>query len=558
VLAQAPNQLPGNGPNPIVSELGCVLCHTGLGTSRDLRERTPDLSGAGLRYQAAYLFEYLQRPTKVRQHLGRARMPDFRLNPQEALAIVAFLETQQEITGRWPELPAAVRAVLNVAPTNVSKREFEREMSGGLVCLTCHRVDGRGGALGVELSEVGYRLRREWVEQYLAAPAMFGVPATTMPAQFYQVTPDNRSFRELVPGADRKIQVLADYLLSLNTAKRTALEEKLREARAAFPDADAARGRELFTAFNCAACHRHSTIQPRTTNAAPDLARETHRVNAEWLVKFLKAPAPIRSFGFRPGDGSRMPDFHLSDSETAEITSFLTVRAGLAEERIPEFKPVKLSAFAAAKAHRLLEEKPSCLGCHRLGERGGCVGPDLTAVHSRLRPAHIYGIIANPRAETPHSVMPKVPLTDETARLISSYLLQYEIAARPAAYLSPLDYPLIPFGTNGAAVNDRLGARERYLHYCAPCHGNDGRGDGFNARFLPVQPTRHADATHMSVRPDDTLFDGIHSGGYILGKSPFMPPWGSTFSGSEIQGLVAYLRTLCECKGPSWSLDNVR
>ena len=60
----------------------------------------------------------------------------------------------------------------------------------------------------------------------------------------------------------------------------------------------------------------------------------------------------------------------------------------------------------------------------------------------------------------------------------------------------------------------------------------------------------------MSFRPDDTLYDGIASGGAILNKSHFMPAWGETLSATEIKSLVAYMRSLCRCEGPGWSRDN--
>jgi len=62
----------------------------------------------------------------------------------------------------------------------------------------------------------------------------------------------------------------------------------------------------------------------------------------------------------------------------------------------------------------------------------------------------------------------------------------------------------------------------------------------------------------MSVRSDDALFDAIAGGGAVMGKSVRMPPFGATFSPSEIRSLVAYIRTLCMCKGPAWSLDGRR
>src|SRR4026207_1366585 len=105
----------------LLGELGCVQCHFDPKISSSLRERTPDLSSAGLRYNSAYLFDYLQNPVKVRRHLGRARMPDFRFSEKEALALTAFLEQQRQASGLWPDLPAKIQTHLDDPPRTISQ-----------------------------------------------------------------------------------------------------------------------------------------------------------------------------------------------------------------------------------------------------------------------------------------------------------------------------------------------------------------------------------------------------------------------------------------------------
>ena len=92
-----------------------------------------------------------------------------------------------------------------------------------------------------------------------------------------------------------------------------------------------------------------------------------------------------------------------------------------------------------------------------------------------------------------------------------------------------------------------------YARYCAHCHGQAGDGDGFNAGFLAVRPTVHADSATMSARPDDTLFDGIHAGGAVLDRDHRMPDYGATLSPAQIRAVVRYIRELCGCEGPPWS-----
>ncbi|MDI6744099.1 MAG: cytochrome c [Thermodesulfovibrionales bacterium] len=89
-----------------------------------------------------------------------------------------------------------------------------------------------------------------------------------------------------------------------------------------------------------------------------------------------------------------------------------------------------------------------------------------------------------------------------------------------------------------------------YKHYCTPCHGEKGDGKGFNADTLDPKPANHTDAVEMSKRTDEKLFDTIYGGGREVAKSTYMPPWGYTFTETQIDSLVLYLRRLCNCKGP--------
>src|SRR4051812_26707709 len=181
----------------LISELGCGSCHVSLQIQSTLRERTPDLSSAGMRYNPAYLFDFLRHPVRVKHHLGRARMPNFQFNDQEALALVKFLQTQQDVAGVWPPLPPEIQTP--AAAENVSKKDFENEISTGSSCLNCHRFEGNGGAVGIELSNIGYRLQRDWLRRYLVAPALFAVTPEVMPPHFYRITPGEPRFEQSVP-----------------------------------------------------------------------------------------------------------------------------------------------------------------------------------------------------------------------------------------------------------------------------------------------------------------------------------------------------------------------
>ncbi len=215
-----------------------------------------------------------------------------------------------------------------------------------------------------------------------------------------------------------------------------------------------------------------------------------------------------------------------------------------------QFVPSHLSRFDRQKAEWLLRERLPCRGCHRLDGEGGAIGPDLTRVADRRTAGFISRMVTDPQTTLPGSHMPKIPMPDEWQTLVASYLAERKSATpAPADPTAPADTTRLTAFTDGAAL---------YQHVCAACHGQEGKGDGFNAANLPVRPTAHADSGYMSTRPDDTLFDGIFAGGYILNKSNRMPAWGATLTRAQIWGLVRYMRRLCRCAGPAWSHDGER
>jgi mono/diheme cytochrome c family protein len=203
-----------------------------------------------------------------------------------------------------------------------------------------------------------------------------------------------------------------------------------------------------------------------------------------------------------------------------------------------------LSPFATAKATTLLREKYGCLGCHRLGEDGGRLAPALHDVRTRRDAAYIAAIIRNPQLARPGAAMPRTRMAESDRHLITRFL-GGEITSRDGT-----DAPTpAPEDTNGASL---------YRTWCAGCHGITGRGDGPNAKALPVPPARHADAATMSQRPDDTLYDTIDGGGAIMNRSARMPAFGGSLSPTQIRALVAHIRSLCRCAGPAWSRDGAR
>jgi cytochrome c oxidase cbb3-type subunit 3 len=92
-------------------------------------------------------------------------------------------------------------------------------------------------------------------------------------------------------------------------------------------------------------------------------------------------------------------------------------------------------------------------------------------------------------------------------------------------------------------------AEGNYQLYCINCHGSEGKGDGMLAETLDVPPRNHTDASIMGERTDAFIFKTIAKGGASNGFSENMPAHDTILSKKEIEGLVKYIRKLCNCKG---------
>jgi mono/diheme cytochrome c family protein len=83
-----------------------------------------------------------------------------------------------------------------------------------------------------------------------------------------------------------------------------------------------------------------------------------------------------------------------------------------------------------------------------------------------------------------------------------------------------------------------------YTKYCAVCHGDHGKGDGFNAFNLDPKPRDFTDVRAMAGMDEATLLATIREGGKGVSKSPLMPAWGGRMSKTEIEYVIAYVEAL--------------
>ena len=85
-----------------------------------------------------------------------------------------------------------------------------------------------------------------------------------------------------------------------------------------------------------------------------------------------------------------------------------------------------------------------------------------------------------------------------------------------------------------------------FMKYCSVCHGEQGKGDGFNAYNLDPKPRDFTDPRAMAGIEDETLLTTIMDGGKGVNKSPLMPAWGGRMSKLETEYVIEYVKALEE------------
>lgn len=125
------------------------------------------------------------------------------------------------------------------------------------------------------------------------------------------------------------------------------------------------------------------------------------------------------------------------------------------------------------------------------------------------------------------------------------------IALRPRETLplpaSRLERIVLKEPVEGGLGLEVAAGRRLFERECAVCHGAKGGGDGFNAYNLSglgAKPRDLADPLYQDAAVDYEIERAIRLGGAAIGRSRFMPPYGSTLSDGQVRALVAYVRAL--------------
>ena len=157
-------------------------------------------------------------------------------------------------------------------------------------CKQCHTIQGDGGLVGPDLTNVLLRRSKERLVRWLEDPTLFR-PSSGMP-----IFPWN---------SEQEIYDIIAYLDTLKTPVN--VQEILKEKNLV------RAGEKLVRAYDCRACH---TIVDGGIDIYPNLTKAGRKLRPEWDRAFLKDPQAWDPYTF-------MPNFHLSDAEINAIVAYI-------------------------------------------------------------------------------------------------------------------------------------------------------------------------------------------------------------------------------------------
>lgn len=192
-----------------------------------------------------------------------------------------------------------------------------------------------------------------------------------------------------------------------------------------------AEGIKLINAYKCLRCHQ---MDGTGGSIGPDLSTIASQRNWVELYAHLLNPAALTP-------GSTMRDFGLRRDEATAITAFLLTRLNahdrvsdvtylatepaLAETSTATPAPPTMAASLPAPNYdgRKLFEGLECSICHRVGLKGGEVGPALTHI-GRARDADwLRKLLSDPARIFPNGQMPAYDLSEAQVTALVDYLI---------------------------------------------------------------------------------------------------------------------------------------
>ncbi|MBI5055130.1 MAG: c-type cytochrome [Nitrospirae bacterium] len=349
-------------------------------------------------------------------------------------------------------------------------------------CLGCHKLTGYKvpDRIAPALTSIGNKVNREWLIKWLKNPKDY-LPKTKMPR---------------FDLSDEEIGYVADFLMGKKN--NPSLFLPLDKGRLGGVTGNA---NGILISLGCLGCH---TIDGNGNSFAPDLSNIGSKVNADWLVQYLKNPKAYQA-------KTPMPNLMIADGEIQSIVGYLMSLEGDNHKIInppasPFFKGGDHSPLSRGvrgvssslakrgeekfsenidKGRKLVKDK-GCTGCHEIEKfPTGYDAPTLDGIGSKRVDELVFGDITGvdktltnwlmikvqdpERFATDRIVtrMPNYNFSKEQAEALVTFLLGIRNESIPSTYKKTLLDPDKP-EMRGESVFEK--------YNCAGCHKFNDKG----------------------------------------------------------------------------------
>ncbi len=256
-----------------------------------------------------------------------------------------------------PATPASSRPNTTAATSDLQEG---RDLFVSAACVTCHKIEGKGGTAGPDLSQEAKLGRAsEWLIQQITDPRKHN-PSTKMPAHNNLTQPQLKGLADFIlnpsPGqasvsaqptaaassvptnsaAAAPIAPAPTNQVAASAASTPGLAKPEAGQTNSFASTgDSQEGKALFVSSGCVTCHK---IEGNGGTAGPDLSNEAKLGRAsEWLIKQITDPA-------KHNPSTKMPAHsNLTQSQLKGLADFILN---------PSSSPTAPSAGTASNAEK--------------------------------------------------------------------------------------------------------------------------------------------------------------------------------------------------------------
>lgn len=332
----------------LFNELHCIACHDSPATEEQDPTKIP-LAHVAHKFQPGALMEFLLQPNR---HYAWIEMPNFKLAPEEAAHLAAYLIEQS-----FPPEGGKLKS-----PSDRISRGKQLVQSSG--CLNCHdlALENRSPA-APSLEELR---DRNWNQGCLAA-----TPEAGGGTPFFEFTA-----AEL------------EALKAFGTSHNGSLQ---RHVPAEF-------AQRQFQTLNCRNCHGRF-------EGFPDLELLGSKLKPEWIEGFLKGEIDAKP---RPWIDARMP---LFETRATELAHGMATLHGYPPDTPRPSEPIDHEKAEVGRKLVSGEGGFFCISCHGIGEMQATqvfesAGINLAYAGQRLRKDYFHLWLRNPLRLDPQTKMP--------------------------------------------------------------------------------------------------------------------------------------------------------